>query len=65
VLLPTESVPAGLAATAIGLVTMTGELIGATLMPSIGAALAGRYGQAIHSGWRRQAQAWYLLQHSA
>ena len=47
VLLPTESVPAGLAATAIGLVTMTGELIGATLMPSIGAALADRYGQAM------------------
>jgi predicted MFS family arabinose efflux permease len=47
VLLPTESVPAGLAATAIGFVTMTGELIGATLMPSIGASLADRYGQAM------------------
>jgi nitrate/nitrite transporter NarK len=35
-----------LAATAIGLVTMTGEFIGATLMPSVGVALSDRYGQA-------------------
>jgi len=46
VLVPTESVPVGLAATAIGLVTMTGEFIGATLMPSVGVALSDRYGQA-------------------
>jgi hypothetical protein len=64
VLLSTESVPAGLAATAIGLVTVSGELIRATLMPSIAASLANRYGQACRSDWRQEAPLWYSLPRS-
>jgi len=44
VLVPTESVPRGLAGTAVGLSTLVGELFGATLMPTLGGALAVRYG---------------------
>jgi len=39
-----ESVPRNTAAAAIGLVSMFGELIGATLMPSIGGQLASSHG---------------------
>jgi len=51
VLLPTESVPAGLRHRH-GLVTMTGELIGATLMPSMAPHWTDRYGQAMPLCWR-------------
>ncbi len=44
VLVPTESVPPRFAATAIGLVTLVGEVIGATAAPAIGGRLAERYG---------------------
>lgn len=44
VLVPTESVPARFAATAIGLVTLVGEVIGATAAPALGGRLAERYG---------------------
>ena len=44
VLVPTESVPMELAATAIGLSTLVGEIVGATLAPTAGGALAARYG---------------------
>ena len=44
VLIPTESVPARFAATAIGLVTLVGEVIGATLAPALGGKLAGEFG---------------------
>jgi predicted MFS family arabinose efflux permease len=44
VLIPTESVPARFSATAIGLVTLVGEILGATLSPALGGALAGKYG---------------------
>ena len=46
VLVPTESVPARFAATAIGLVTLVGEVIGATVAPAIGGRLAEQYGLA-------------------
>ncbi len=46
VLVPTESVPAQFAATAIGLTTLTGELVGATLAPVVGGALAQLHGLA-------------------
>ena len=39
-----ESVPHNTAAAAIGMVSMFGELVGATLMPALGGALSGRYG---------------------
>ena len=39
-----ESVPHNTAAAAIGMVSMFGELVGATLMPAIGGTLAGRFG---------------------
>jgi sugar phosphate permease len=39
-----ESVPHNTAAAAIGFVSMFGEIAGATLMPALGGALAGRYG---------------------
>jgi MFS family permease len=44
VLVPAESAPAGFAGTAIGLVTLVGEVIGATAAPALGGALAERYG---------------------
>jgi MFS family permease len=47
VLIPTESVPARLAASAIGLVNLCGELIGGTLAPAFAGALAQSYGLAI------------------
>ncbi|MFZ0737475.1 MAG: MFS transporter [Candidatus Acidiferrales bacterium] len=40
VLVPTESVPPQFAATAIGLATLVGEVIGATVAPVLGGALA-------------------------
>jgi predicted MFS family arabinose efflux permease len=39
-----ESVPANTAAAAIGVVSMFGEMVGATAMPALGGALASRYG---------------------
>jgi predicted MFS family arabinose efflux permease len=47
VLVPTETVPAKLAATAIGMATLAAELVGATLAPSIGGRLAQQYGLAV------------------
>ncbi|HVB35468.1 MAG TPA: MFS transporter [Patescibacteria group bacterium] len=44
VLIPTESVPHELAATAIGLAVLVGEILGATLSPTLAGALAVRYG---------------------
>ncbi|MGH9701784.1 MAG: MFS transporter [Candidatus Acidiferrales bacterium] len=46
VLVPTESVPPQFAATAIGLTTLTGEIVGATVAPVIGGALAQSHGLA-------------------
>ena len=44
VLVPTESVPPGYAATAIGFATLFGELMGGFLAPLVGGHLAQRYG---------------------
>ncbi len=44
VLVPTESVPREMAATAIGLATLVGELFGATVAPTAAGALAVHYG---------------------
>ena len=44
VLVPAESVPRGLSATAIGLVTLVGEIIGATASPAAAGLLAARHG---------------------
>jgi MFS family permease len=44
VLVPAESASAGFAGTAIGLVTLVGEVIGATAAPAAGGALAERFG---------------------
>ena len=44
VLVPTETVPAEFRATSIGVVTMVGELTGATVSPVLAGALAERYG---------------------
>ncbi len=44
VLVPAESAPVGFAGTAIGLVTLVGEIIGATVAPAAGGALAERFG---------------------
>jgi len=44
VLIPTESAPPALAATAIGLCTLVGEVIGGTMAPAIAGALAERHG---------------------
>lgn len=44
VLVPTESVPPHLAATAIGLVTMSGEIIGGTITPAVAGRLADEGG---------------------
>jgi predicted MFS family arabinose efflux permease len=47
VLVPTETVPAKLAATAIGMSTLAAEFVGATIAPSIGGRLAQNYGLAV------------------
>lgn len=47
VLVPTESVPAQFRATSIGLVTLAGEIIGATAAPVIAGALAEKYSLAL------------------
>ena len=44
VLVPTESVPPRFAATAIGFVTLTGEVIGATVAPAVGGHFAEKFG---------------------
>jgi predicted MFS family arabinose efflux permease len=44
VLVPTESVPANFAATAIGLVTLVGEIVGGAMAPALAGAAANRYG---------------------
>jgi sugar phosphate permease len=44
VLVPAESVPDQFAATAIGTTTLAGEIIGATVIPTVGGALAEQYG---------------------
>ncbi len=46
VLVPTESVPAKLAGTAIGLATLVGELFGGALAPALAGAVADKYGLA-------------------
>ena len=47
VLVPTESVPPHFRATSIGLVTLVGEVAGATAAPILAGALAERYGLAL------------------
>jgi MFS family permease len=47
VVVPTETVGPAFAATAIGLVTLGGEIIGATAAPAIGGILADRFGLAV------------------
>jgi len=47
VLVPTESVPPQFRATSIGLVTLFGEITGATFAPVLAGALAGKYGLAL------------------
>lgn len=47
ILVPTESVPRAMAATAIGLSVLVGELVGATILPTVAGALAQRYGLGI------------------
>jgi MFS family permease len=44
VLVPTESVPARFAATAIGLATLVGEIVGGAMAPALAGAAANRYG---------------------
>jgi predicted MFS family arabinose efflux permease len=44
VVIPTESVPPQFHATAIGLATLVGELVGGTLAPAISGAIADRHG---------------------
>ena len=44
VVIPTESVPPQFHATAIGLATLVGELVGGTLAPAISGAVADRHG---------------------
>ena len=44
VLVPAESVPQQFSATAIGLATFVGEIIGATVAPSAGGAIAEKFG---------------------
>jgi MFS family permease len=46
VLVPSESVPAGFAATAIGLATLVGEIVGGAFAPAIAGAIATRHGLA-------------------
>jgi len=47
VLVPTESVPAQFRATSIGLATLVGEIMGATVAPILSGALAEKYGLAL------------------
>ncbi|MGA8150562.1 MAG: MFS transporter [Terriglobales bacterium] len=47
VLVPTESVPPQFRATSIGLVTLVGEVMGATVAPILSGALAEKYGLAL------------------
>jgi predicted MFS family arabinose efflux permease len=44
VLVPTESVPAKFAATAIGLATLVGEIVGGAMAPALAGTAADRYG---------------------
>ncbi len=44
VLVPAESVPPQFSATAIGLATLVGEIIGATIAPAAGGAMAEAFG---------------------
>jgi predicted MFS family arabinose efflux permease len=44
VLIPTESAPPQFAATAIGLCTLVGEVVGGTLAPAVAGAMAERHG---------------------
>jgi predicted MFS family arabinose efflux permease len=44
VLVPAETVPPQFRATAIGLSTLVGEIIGATLAPAVGGTMAEKYG---------------------
>jgi predicted MFS family arabinose efflux permease len=44
VLVPAESVPPQIAATAIGLCTLVGEILGGTLSPAVGGAMAEKFG---------------------
>ena len=44
VLVPAESVPPQFSATAIGLATLVGEIIGATIAPALGGAMAEQFG---------------------
>jgi len=46
VVVPTESVPPEFAATAIGLATLVGEIVGGTVAPAISGAVADRHGLA-------------------
>jgi len=46
VLIPTESVPSKFAATAIGLATLVGEVVGGAMAPAMAGAAANRYGLA-------------------
>ncbi len=46
VVIPTESVPPEFAATAIGLATLVGEIVGGTIAPAISGAIADRHGLA-------------------
>jgi len=46
VLIPTESVPARFSATAIGMVTLIGEIFGGTLAPSLAGKIADQHGLA-------------------
>ena len=44
VLVPAESVPPQFSATAIGMATLVGEIIGATIAPTVGGSLAEKFG---------------------
>jgi predicted MFS family arabinose efflux permease len=44
VLVPAETVPPQFSATAIGLATLVGEIMGATLAPTLGGVMAERFG---------------------
>jgi len=46
VLVPTESVPPRLAATAIGLATLVGEIFGGALAPAVAGQVGDRFGLA-------------------
>jgi len=47
VLVPTESVPPQFRATSIGMATLVGEVMGATLAPTLAGGLAEKYGLAL------------------